>query len=474
MENIERYRKSSYVISVELDHTDDKYMLIHGYTGAMDVIDQKMYKYIFANKVFTEDSFPFPIDIFRRLIKRGYLTTKNQEEEYKLVGKIADIFHKRSKLFIKSFVLLVTYNCNFKCPYCYEKEVVKTGENDPEFVISKEMVDKAFNAMIEIEPNQNLRNKSISLFGGEPLLKENRSIIEYIINKGQEYGFVFAATSNGYDLNHYEDLLGEGLIQGVQITIDGTQGTHDQRRVHCRFGNSFEKILKNIKIALDRGVAIRVRINVDNSNLNELPQIDDLFRKMGLYSYEKFSVYAVHISGDLNFIPENSMCATDTKMDESYLSQKDFLQTFKNCNLKIEHDSSLFLNLYNSISKRRALTLSPCHCGAQSGSYAFDPFGFIYTCLEVVGDKTKAVGTYNRNLNWNEEKDKWYDRNIGKINKCSKCRHALLCGGGCFAKTFSSTTPIESYCDDFPIVLKTTVNEVYARYKERAELQYIN
>lgn len=47
--------------------------------------------------------------------------------------------------------------------------------------ISKEFVDKFFEAIPLIEPNEKLRNKSISLFGGEPLLKENKDIVEYIV-----------------------------------------------------------------------------------------------------------------------------------------------------------------------------------------------------------------------------------------------------------------------------------------------------
>lgn len=42
MKNIELYRKSSYIISVKLEHTDDKYMLIHGYTGAMDIVGKDL------------------------------------------------------------------------------------------------------------------------------------------------------------------------------------------------------------------------------------------------------------------------------------------------------------------------------------------------------------------------------------------------------------------------------------------------
>ena len=52
-----------------------------------------------------------------------------------------------------------------------------------------------------------LRNRTITLFGGEPLLRENKDIVAYILQKGKEYGYTFTAISNGYDLDAYEDWL---------------------------------------------------------------------------------------------------------------------------------------------------------------------------------------------------------------------------------------------------------------------------
>lgn len=35
------YRTSSYLIDVKLEHSD-QYMLIHGYTGAIDLVNEKI------------------------------------------------------------------------------------------------------------------------------------------------------------------------------------------------------------------------------------------------------------------------------------------------------------------------------------------------------------------------------------------------------------------------------------------------
>ena len=92
----------------------------------------------------------------------------------------------------KGFTFLITYDCNFRCPYCFEKDIQKDGT-----AFTKEMVDKAYQAILQIAPDERLRSRSITLYGGEPLLKRNKNIISYIIEQGKELGFKFSAISNG-------------------------------------------------------------------------------------------------------------------------------------------------------------------------------------------------------------------------------------------------------------------------------------
>ena len=466
---MEKLRVSSYVISVKLDNEDDKYILLHGYTGAVDIIDNRMKEYFFSGKNLTEGLSTYSKEVVVRLKERGYLTTKSKEEEFVFVKKTAEVLHKRNKQLNKSFTLLVTYDCNFRCPYCFEREIIKESNNNHQRSISKPMVDNFFSKILEIESNEKLHHKYIDLFGGEPLLKENRSIIEYCVEKGKTLGYAFTATTNGYDLNYFEDYLEEGCIESVQITIDGSQVVHDTRRVHFDHTNSFDQIINNVKTALNKGIYVKVRVNIDENNINELVKLDKEFEILGLYSYPKFLAYAAFISGELNFIPNDIECENlKEKKSMTKVTQKDFLDIFKQNSLRIKHNTQLQANLHRAICEGKALKLSPVHCTAQGNSYVFDPFGNIYSCLEVVGNKEKAIGSYIKDVKWYAEKDKWFNRNVGNIVKCSKCKYALLCGGGCFTKTFSNSknSLVESYCDSFSLVIQNVVNEAYAQYKK--------
>lgn len=69
-----------------------------------------------------------------------------------------------------------------------------------------------YDALMLIEPNRQLHNDVITLFGGEPLLRANKGLVGELINKGCEQGYKFTATTNGYDLDQYAEFLGEEPI----------------------------------------------------------------------------------------------------------------------------------------------------------------------------------------------------------------------------------------------------------------------
>lgn len=136
---------SSYSISVKLESEKDKYMLIHGYTGAIDIVNKTFLENVESVSV----SNSFTKEILSKLISRGYITYKTKEEEYAYVARIAEALHEKDKILNNTFTWVVSYNCNFRCPYCYEERSMKDSLTLRTF--TKEMVDKAYKAMREIE-----------------------------------------------------------------------------------------------------------------------------------------------------------------------------------------------------------------------------------------------------------------------------------------------------------------------------------
>ena len=167
-------RVSSYVIPIKLEEQEGKYLLIQGYTGAIDIVQEEV-----ALKLKDNDLTDLSENTLRILQKRGYITNKTKDKEVEHIERIAHALHKRDEILYKSFTWVVTYNCNFRCPYCFEKRENKDSSH--RIVFTKEQVDRTFAAMNEIEHRKQLQSPIITLYGGEPLLKENKEIVTYIV-----------------------------------------------------------------------------------------------------------------------------------------------------------------------------------------------------------------------------------------------------------------------------------------------------
>lgn len=450
---MENLRVSSYVIPIKLEDEINKYMLMHGYTGAIDIVEQDVAtKLAHHQSEFIDDS-SFDEETGKYLIQRGYLTTKSENEEYEYVKRLASALHKKKKIVNSFFTFVVTYDCNFKCPYCFEKEATKNIHKI--IVFTKEMVDKAYLSIQEIQPDKELRPAIITLFGGEPLLKENKEIVRYIIEQGRALGFRFDAVTNGYDLDAYEDLLSSENFNRLLITVDGTEDRHNLTRVHKEYHLTFKKIVNNIGLALNNGIGVTVRINTNKSNFDELNDLKLMFDSLHYTENPNFSMdSAVLRNYDEGLTKEER---------SSFFTTKEFVEAHQKLKFKYSCNTlGVFSNIYHAIMKQKPLQFRPTFCGAQTGSYVFDPLGKIYTCWEFVGKKSFEVGDYSQlPIKWDyEQLNLWQEHNITSVKSCSMCKYALICGGGCLALNWN-----KHKCNSMPELINYTANVAFNNYK---------
>lgn len=312
------YRVSSYTIYVPLPEDPLSIILIHAYTGAMDKVRKHIARFLQSNPILAETDLskaPLREQTIRYLITRGYLTHKLPSEEKQDVAHLADLFHKRSR--VSSFLFLVAYNCNFRCPYCFENDISSKGKAWSKKVFTKELVARAYDAMMEIQSDKKLQLRTITLYGGEPLLKENYEIVEFIISQGKARDFAFKAITNGYDLDSFESLLGPGLIAFIQVTIDGKPDSHDKRRTHFQDGKTFNRILSNIHIALQKKVKISVRVNTDGTNFEDLNDLTMLFKEQGFFKQKNFSMYSALVHSEESQIQCNTVMTSSVENHQS-------------------------------------------------------------------------------------------------------------------------------------------------------------
>ena len=139
------------------------------------------------------------------------------------------------------------------CFYCYQKPAIESDSELVKHLMSIELADKAFEAYARMLPEgRGLGGGDLLLYGGEPLLRRSRPLIEHVVRKARANGMTVRAISNGTQIHHYEDLLGPEGIRMIQITLDGPKEQHDTRRVSRGGQGSFDRIVENIDPALHR------------------------------------------------------------------------------------------------------------------------------------------------------------------------------------------------------------------------------
>ena len=480
-------RTSSYTIYVDLPGDPEEMLLVQTYTGAFDKVSRRVASFVRSREIrkapkplygdWTEEmpidgEVPPPSDeTIQALKRRGYLTTMTPEEEeeffHSYVEKLHEMYSKRRP----TYMVMPNYDCNLRCSYCFQDHM----RTNPEFRhlltgMKPQVVDRIFQAILQIDAMHGLQTDEdtpleIGLFGGEPLLSRNRPIIDYIVEKGRAQGeFRMWAISNGTQLEAYEDLLAPDCLNNIQITLDGPPAEHDKRRIHADGSGSWDKIVRNIDMALDRGVRVAIRTNADRNNLSDLVELAEQIVDRGWDKYPNFfaQVATIRASND----------QTDSKTTLNTWDLDRHLTEMRKQHPVVRVlgtiDDSMRNQVHRLFTKRGLPAFKPSFCSAHTGMYIFDAFADIYACWEKTGDKRIRIGhvdeTGEPHLN-TAPNAQWRSRHVASNPICLKCRYNLFCGGGCAILAQDHNGGFyRNYCDGFAHRFRNSVAEAFTDF----------
>ncbi len=455
-------RVSNYNIYLKMKKQIGKYLVIQGYRGSFDVIDESIAEIL--ERAEKDSSLLDSISPENKeiLSKRGYITDLSEEEEYKFIEKLSHALNAvdRKNILI---TLMPTYNCNFRCEYCFERELFTKGEELLSEKMSKELVDAVFN-QIKKYKDEGLKVSTIYFFGGEPLLRTNKDIVTYICEKSKEEELNLGCVTNGYDLDKYVDLIDEYGFKHVQITIDGIKEEHDKRRYLAGGQGTYDKITANIDLALEKGIPISLRTNVNKKNIEAIDELIEEYKKQGWTEKKNFSYY---FKTTLKCYEEVGNALSDVEL----MNQ---LTTY------FGEDASRFRfnSIYNGVADKLNYMLknngfAPMRsgfCGANTGMYTVDPFGDIYACWDVLQEEDCKIGKVDIEKGefvLNDIHDEWKDRTVDRIDDCKKCKYMLFCGGGCSAQARVMNNDMNKvFCDDYSLLFDEVAVDVCEKFLE--------
>ncbi|MCG8353051.1 MAG: SPASM domain-containing protein [Chloroflexales bacterium] len=294
------------------------------------------------------------------------------------------------------------------------------------------------------------------------MLEHNRPIIEYIIQKAYEVGGAkLSAVTNGTDLHAYRDLLDPDLITIRQITLDGPPHEHDQRRTYADGQGSFARIADNITMALDLGVRINVRLNIDRHNIHFLPALADEISARGWKNYPTFNVYTAPVqatNGQTDTKTTFSSWELDRALNQMRIAYPD-------THVIDRPDDRLKNQACMLFSRRAGPLLRSTFCGAHTSMYIFDLFGDVYACWKRTGDPHIRIGAVTElgEFVFNESlQNVWRSRDVTMNTICRRCRYGLYCGGGCASQAEKRRGKFfAKFCDGFAARFRTSVAEAY-------------
>lgn len=213
----------------------------------------------------------------RVLMENGFLVDAELDEVSALKYAYNKRYFSNTALGI---IMLPTMNCNFNCPYCFEKPSAHTV--GPETLDYFRIVEKYIEKQAPL-----YRRVNLNFFGGEPLLKKRQmeSFTRNVESMSKQLGFSVQSTivTNG---SLIDESVMESLIRVncnlIQITIDGAKVQHDTNRIFKDGTPSFDLLIEKIKFVAhyaesNPNLRLLVRFNLNSTSIADVEKTLLLF-----------------------------------------------------------------------------------------------------------------------------------------------------------------------------------------------------
>lgn len=393
----------------------ENYFIINLLSGNADILnsgDAEKLKAIIDNKSSIDDVFT------DELTGKGYLSEETAENKlYR--AKYLDFLDSRSTDEIQLF-FVTNYSCNFACTYCYQDQYT-----NPDKVLNNEIIDSFFSYITREFAG---RKKYITVFGGEPLLNspKQKESIEYLLKRASEEKLEVSFVTNGYTLGSYIEIFRNKSIREIQVTLDGTESIHNQRRFLKSGDGTFLKIVDGIDACIKNKITVNLRMVIDKENIENLPEfarfaIDKRWTKSPYFKTQIGRNYELHHcqSTPDKLFSRVGLFEKIYKLTREFPHIQEFYKPAYSVSKFLFENGNLPDPLFDS-------------CPACKTEWAFDYAGQIYSCTATVGKADESLGSFYPVVSVNRERiAEWEARDIVSIPECKTCNLQLACGGGC-------------------------------------------
>jgi len=300
--------------------------------------------------------------------------------------------------------LMVTYRCNFHCAMCDMplQASAQARSGMTEFDTARFL--GIINEFAE------LGVPGIGFTGGEPLLRDD---IFDLLTETRRLGMIAHLNTNGWLLgdDQAQRIIDIG-VDSVNVSLDGAvAATHDRiRRTQGSFDRAVRAVKRLVNLKQKHGSHVRIKTVavIDETNIDEVPQMLALARTLGTDCIE--------------LIPRQPFAAIpqETGTEPELLAKVDrlveYLQGKQLFSVAIEN-SPAHLRLF---SDSFAGHPSPVRCSAGYNSLAVDCYGNVFPCVPWInwGKTTGNIRSITLGELWHSPD---YQRQREITSQCHDC-----------------------------------------------------
>ena len=375
---------------------------------------------------FVENGIDIEDDKLREDLLRGTFLLEDDIDEMAVVR--FNMLRGRYATNVLTLTIAPTSDCNFRCIYCYQKEVSGCD-------YMTESIEDAIVQLLESQKSR-LQAFSVTWYGGEPLLAlpNIQRLSERFIAICDEKDILYSANmiTNGYLLTKEAlDILKSVRVDFIQITLDGSPEQHNKKRPFKDGSGTFWTILNNLRYGYDMLPRVSLRINLDRDNPSAGSAVKNYLTEYALL--DKVTPYFGCIRND-----------NDCYDDDRCINVCDFAEIEYDFALETEPSESSHAVLY-PVGKSS-------FCGADRVcSFVISANGLLYKCWSDMGNPIKSVGNILEpfsDLNSVYLAYLLFDPTI--ISPCKECSILPICMGGC---PFQRITQGKQQCSNHKYIL---------------------
>ncbi len=316
--------------------------------------------------------------------------------------------------------------CNMRCEYCFYHDEAKNRQVESYGLMSEETLERVVEKALAFSDD----SCSFTFQGGEPFLR-GLSFFRKAIELQKKYNVKNLRIFNAIQTNGtcIDDKWAEFLKENhflVGVSLDGTEFTHDSFRVDAGGEGTFLKVMEGIGKLKEYQVDFNILTVVNAVTAKKIPRIYEFYKQNGFRH--------------LQFIPCLNPLGKEAERFRYTLSPEaygHFLKTlFDLWYNDWKRGSVIHIQQFEEYVKM-LLLMPPDVCGMSgicSRQHVVEADGGVYPCDFYVLDEYK-LGSLNEvsfeEINKKREQIRFIEESVIKGGKCTACKYAAICRGGC-------------------------------------------